>query len=84
LNRPRRAGFEINLNRLDKFGKEGENIVVPGTVLGSGEVTKPLKVAAKKFSESAASKIAKAGGKCMTIQEMVEKNPDAKKVRIMG
>ncbi len=84
LNRPRRISYEINLGRLDRHARKGENIVVPGTVMGSGSITKPLIIAANRFTESAAGKIKKAGGKCLTIEEMVKQNPEAKKVRIMG
>jgi len=37
-------------------------------VLGDGEVTKPLTVHAQKFSESAAAKIAAAGGTTVVVQ----------------
>jgi len=36
-------------------------------ILGRGEITKPLTVKAAKFTESAASKIAAAGGKAEVI-----------------
>ncbi|RLI97763.1 MAG: 50S ribosomal protein L18e [Candidatus Aenigmatarchaeota archaeon] len=84
LNRPRRKSHEVSLYGLEKNAKKGENIVVPGTVLGTGELTKPLTVAALRFSSSAREKIEKAGGKCMEIEDMMKENPEAKKVRIMG
>jgi large subunit ribosomal protein L15 len=37
-------------------------------VLGDGEVTKPLTVHADKFSESAAAKLAAAGGKAVVVE----------------
>jgi large subunit ribosomal protein L15 len=36
-------------------------------ILGDGEVTKPLTIHAQKFSESAASKIAAAGGQAIVV-----------------
>ncbi len=84
LNRPNRRGYEVNLHRLDKYAKKNDRIVVPGAVLGSGEVTKPLTVAALKFSSGAERKIMKAGGKTMGIEELVSENPKGKGVRIMG
>jgi large subunit ribosomal protein L15 len=36
-------------------------------ILGDGEVTKPLTIHARKFSESAASKIAAAGGQAIVV-----------------
>ena len=63
LNRPRRVEFKMNLYRLEKFVNGKETVVVPGVVLGTGEITKPVNVAALKFSGSAKQKIEKAGGK---------------------
>lgn len=82
LNRPRSKQYEMNLDRIDKFAKAKETIVVPGPVLGKGEITKPVNVAALRFSATAREKITKAGGKCMGIAEMDEKS--VSKVRIMG
>jgi large subunit ribosomal protein L18e len=82
LNRPNRQRHEVGLDRLEKFAKAKETIVVPGSVLGNGEITKPLSVAALKFSGSARAKIEKAGGKCLDISELDDKT--VSKVRIMG
>ncbi len=82
LNRPRRKCYEMDIGRLEKFAKAKETIVVPGVVLGKGELTKPLNVAALKFSASAKAKIEKAGGKCMDISELDDKA--VSKARIMG
>jgi large subunit ribosomal protein L18e len=84
LNRPRRQSYEVSLSRLEKHAKKGESVVVPGTVLGTGELSKPVTVAALRFSGTAREKIEKAGGKAMTIEGMVKDNPGAKKLRIMG
>ena len=84
LNRPRRVGFRINLYRLDTLTESKETIVVPGVVLGTGEITKPPTVAAWRFSGSAKQKIEKAGGKCLDIPHLVKEHPDGKGVRLMG
>ena len=84
LNRSRRKGFRVNLYRIEKHGKGKETLVVPGVVLGSGEIKKVRNVAALRFSESAREKLEKAGGRCLTIRELLEKNPQGKGVRIMG
>jgi large subunit ribosomal protein L18e len=84
LNRPRRVSYEINVNRLDSVSKSKDIIIVPGSVLGSGSVSKPLTVGALKFSASAEEKIKKAGGKCLSIEEMIEKHPKGSGVRIIG
>ena len=84
LNRPTRNRYEVSLSRLDKNTKSKETVVVPGAVLGPGEINKPVTVAALKFSKDAREKIEKAGGSCIGIEELMEKNPKGHKVRIMG
>ena len=82
LNKPRRQGFEVRLFELEKAGENA--VVVPGTVLGEGELTRPLQIAALRFSGRAREKIEKAGGKALTIRELAEQNPSGKGIRIMG
>lgn len=84
LNRPRRKGYKANLYRIEKHAKKKETLVVPGLVLGFGEIKKPVTVAALKFSEVARKKIEKAGGTCLSIEELAEKVPNGRKVRIIG
>jgi large subunit ribosomal protein L18e len=84
LNRPRRRGLKVNVYRLEKFSKAKETVAVPGDVLGSGEIRKALTVGALRFSPRAREKITRAGGKCLSIEELAEKNPKGSKVRIMG
>jgi len=83
LAKPLRNYAEVNVGRLERYGKEEEMIIVPGKVLGSGEITKPLTVAAWRFSQSAREKIEKAGGKCLSFPEALKINPQGKKVRII-
>ena len=84
LNRPERKGYEVNLLRIEKYAKPRGKIVVPGVVLGSGGIKKAVTIAALKFSGAAREKIEKAGGKCLTIEEMGKENPKGKGIRIMG
>ncbi|MBL7160846.1 MAG: 50S ribosomal protein L18e [Candidatus Aenigmarchaeota archaeon] len=84
LNRPRRKSFEVNLFDIERFATSKETILVPGNVLGSGELTKPLSIAASRFSKTAQEKIEKAGGKALTIQELMEKNPKGQGIKVMG
>ncbi len=84
LNRPRRKRHEVNLVRIEKYAKPKETIVVPGVVLGNGEIKKRVVVAALRFSGKAKEKIEKAGGKCLSIEELYESNPKGKGIRIMG
>ena len=83
LSRPTRARRQVNLTKLNSYAKTGETVVVPGKVLGTGELGKKLNVAAWRFSDSAFEKISKSGT-AISIEELMKKNPAGKKVRIIG
>ncbi|NLA38832.1 MAG: 50S ribosomal protein L18e [Methanomicrobiales archaeon] len=83
LDAPRKNHAEVNLSKIDRYASEGETILVPGKVLGSGAVSLPVKVAALDFSETAMSKITGANGTCMTIEDLVRDNPKGSRVRIL-
>ena len=84
LKRPSRQRRTVNVYKIDKFAREGEIILVPGKVLSMGEINKKVDVAAINFSEEARKKIENANGKAITINELLVKNPNGKKVRILG
>jgi len=84
LERPLRNWAEVNLSKIERHAKENETVLVPGRVLSSGELTKKLTIAAWSFSQKAKEKIKKAGGRCISISELVEENPKGKNVRIIG
>ena len=83
LERPRRKRVEVNLNKIEKCCKENEIIIVPGVVLATGNLSKPVKIAAWRFSENAKRKILEADGKIMEIEELLKENPKGSNVRIM-
>ncbi|MEM5872473.1 MAG: 50S ribosomal protein L18e [Candidatus Aenigmatarchaeota archaeon] len=83
LEKPRRRKTEVNLSKLNKICKENETVVVPGKVLSSGTIKKPIKVAASSFSMSAIEKIQKSGGKVLTIEELIKENPKGTNVKIV-
>lgn len=84
LEKPRRNWAEVNISRLERYANDGDTIVVPGKVLGAGSLSKKLTVAAYRFSDSAKEMIENAGGRNITIKELVEENPSGTGVRIMG
>ena len=83
LARSRQRRATVNLSQLNRHTKDGETVVIPGKVLGSGKIDHPLKVAAFTFSKQAESKIMGAKGICLSIQDLVEKNPKGTNVRII-
>jgi large subunit ribosomal protein L18e len=84
LEKPKKNWPEVNLDRINKYVKENETALVPGKVLSSGKLTKKLTIAAWAFSETSLEKIKKAGGKSMSIEDLVETNPTGKDIRILG
>ena len=84
LEAPSRVWAEANLSKIEKYAAEGETIIVPGKVLAAGDISKKVNVAAYSFSAKAAAAIVAAGGKTMTIRELMDENPSGSKVRIMG
>jgi len=84
LEKPTRKRRVVNLSRLENYSNKNELIVVPGKVLGAGEISKSIIVAAWQFSGQAREKIIKAKGDCMSIQELLAKKPKASEVRILG
>ncbi len=83
LSRQRRRRVEVNIAKLERLCKERETVVVPGKLLGYGKLSKPLTVAAWKFSKQALEKIDAAGGKAISIEELVSENPRGSNVRII-
>ena len=79
----KRQRAEVDLSDLNRICKENETVVVPGKVLASGILKKPLTVAAFSFSMQAVEKIHKAKGKTITIKELIEKNPKGTDVRVV-
>ena len=80
----KRRRAEVNISKIDRYAKDGETIVVPGVVLGNGDITKKVKIAALRFSKSAKEKLLKAGCEVLTLEELLSENPEGKNTRIMG
>ena len=84
LERPTRMRRITNLFNIDMHSKDGEIIVVPGKILGTGDLNKKLTIAAYDFSDKAHKKIKKSGSTPMTLEEFMSKNPKGNKARILG
>ncbi len=84
LQKPSRQRSIVNVYKINKFAREGEIILVPGKVLSLGSISKKVDVAAMNFSEGAKRKIEEAKGQTLSIKDLLKKNPEGKKVRILG
>lgn len=73
-SRPRRTRITVNLTKLERYAGANDNVVVPGKVLGVGNLKKSLNITAVEYSNGAAEKVRKAGGKIVTLEEMMKKD----------
>jgi len=74
----------VNLSRISRYTKANDIIIIPGKVLGSGDLSHKLKIAAYQFSTSASEKIKKAGCEELSIEQLMKENSKGEKVRIIG
>lgn len=84
LSRPTRIRREVNLSRLNRYTKEDEMIIVPGKVLGGGDLDHKITISAFKFSQSALSKLEKSGSKIVPLNDITKESVNGKRIRIIG
>jgi large subunit ribosomal protein L18e len=74
LSTPTRNRISLNLEDIDKESKENETIIIPGKVLGKGDINKKIKIIAFSFSESAIEKLKKSKTQVSSLTEELGKN----------
>lgn len=84
LEKPTRQRRVVNLSSISRHTRENEIIVVPGKVLGAGDLQHKLTISAFQFSSGAKEKIEKAGAKIITLIDLSKENPSGKGIRIIG
>ncbi|MHA2390794.1 MAG: 50S ribosomal protein L18e [Promethearchaeota archaeon] len=82
LSNSRKSRISPNLYRINKHTKENDVIVIPGKVLGMGELDHTLTIACLDCSKSARQKIESSGSNLISIEELLEKNPKGSGVKI--
>ncbi len=83
LEKSTRRMVAVNISKLDKIVEEGEIALVLGKVLSTGILSKKINVAAFSYSEVAREKIIAQKGEALSILELLKKNPQGKKVRLI-
>jgi len=83
LASPRRNKVIANLDEIDKASKEGDTILIPGKILGKGDVSKKLRIVALSFSEEARKKLKDKKCEIVTIREEIKINPKAQGVKTL-
>ncbi len=84
LEKPTRQRVHVNLSKLTRVTKQGEIIIVPGKLLGDGELTHQLTIAAIGASSSATAKLKLTKSTLITITDMMKQDPKGKSVRIIA
>ena len=82
LSGPRKNQLEANLYRINKNTKENDVIVIPGKVLANGDLDHKITIACLASSEAAKHKIEVSGSKLLTIEELLQQNPEGKNIKI--
>ncbi len=81
LTGPRRKRKDFNLSEIEKSSES--IVVVCGKVLSQGEIKSKKKVVALNFSGKAKEKLLKSGCEVILLKDEIQKNKDAKGVKIL-
>ena len=84
LNKSRKRRIIVNVSRLNRHTLKNELVVVPGKVLGAGEMDHSITVAALAFSQKAKEKILAVKGVCLSFSEIIKKNPSGSNIKVIG
>ena len=83
LSRPKRRRVAVNISKLNRYTSENDVVVVPGKVLGAGDIDHRITVAAYDFSLTAYNKLREAGCEILSIPELIERYPKGSGVKII-
>lgn len=83
LESPSSQFATVNLARIERIAREGEVLLIPGKLLGTGSISKKVTIGAFSHSGSAAKKLAEAGGTLVSIEKLAETNPAGSNIRII-
>ncbi len=83
LDKPKRQRVSVNISKINRYTGDGDVVVVPGKVIGSGSMDHKVVIGAYDYSLKAREKLLEAGCEVLTIEELVEKYPEGKGVKII-
>ena len=81
--KPTRARRVLNLGQLDKFVNDNDIVVVPGKILGTGNISHKITLCSFSISSSGAKKVVQSGGKIIDVAQLIKNNPTGKGVKII-
>ncbi|MXY61428.1 MAG: 50S ribosomal protein L18e [Cenarchaeum sp. SB0665_bin_23] len=74
----------INVNGIEKLTKDGDVVVFPGKVLGTGDITHSISLFCFDISRTAASKVRDAGGRILDYETLTNEKPTGTGVILLG
>lgn len=83
LEKSSRKRIVVNISKINRYVNDGDIVIVPGKVLGSGRLEHKITIAAAMFSQQAVVKIKASGSRIMHILEFLNENPKGSKVKII-
>lgn len=69
---PSRRRPAVNLKKISRYSKEGDNVIVPGKVLSMGPLEHRVNIAAIEYSAGALKTLREANCKILDIKDMVK------------
>ncbi len=83
LSRPSRKRVAVNLSRLNRYVKDGDVVVVPGKVLGMGDLDKKITLAVVSISLNAFGKVKASGSRLVHIKDLIYEKPEGSGVKVI-
>ncbi len=82
--KPARTKRVLNLGQIDKSISDNDIVIVPGKVLGTGNISHKITLCSFSISTTGAKKVIQSGGKIVDFAQLIKNNPTGKGVKIIG
>jgi large subunit ribosomal protein L18e len=78
-----RKHSSVNLGQIDAQTSMGDTIIVPGRVLGVGEITKKVRICSFGISKEARENLKKTRSEWIHVLDEIKKNPKAEGLKVI-
>ncbi|MCD6279889.1 50S ribosomal protein L18e [Candidatus Micrarchaeota archaeon] len=82
ISGPRRRSISVNVGKINRYAKDGDIIIIPGKVLGKGNITKKFTTVSLSYSTSAIDKLKTNGCEVYKIINYIGKDVKGAKILI--
>jgi large subunit ribosomal protein L18e len=83
LSESTRKHSAVNLEQIDAQTSMGDTILVPGRVLGVGEITKKVRICSFGISKEAQENLKKTRSEWIHILDEIKRNPKAEGLKVI-